>query len=270
MQSKLQESWSLLVRNKKINFLKEKIKKTESVIGTWNTILDPSIIEVLASSGLDFIIIDFEHGPFRIDKVSDFVNASEIYNCSPIVRIPKNNSWMSLQALDQGAHGIMLPGVKTVEDTKSFIDQLKYSPEGKRGFSPFTKSGSFSNSDRNYKIFANDFNLSSIIIEDQEGLNNIEEILEVDFLDIIYFGAYDLSQNLGFTGDVFNKQLIEKVSPAIEKVLKSGKYAGGFVPKTIEEIKFVKGIGINFITFDVDTSLIKKSYNDICNWFNLN
>ena len=128
--------------------LKEKLKKNQHVIGTWNTLASTLVTEVLAKSGLDFIIIDFEHGPFQIDNTSNYVNACLAYDCSPIIRIPENSSWMSLQALDQGAHGIMLPGVINKKSALNFSNQIKYEPSGSRGFSPFTKSGGFNNNNK--------------------------------------------------------------------------------------------------------------------------
>ncbi len=250
--------------------LRQKIKMNQPVIGTWNTMDSVLSTEVLASSGIDFLIIDFEHGPFQIANVHNFINASLLYNCSPIVRVPKNTQWMSLQALDQGANGIMMPGIKNKRSAKKFIDQIKYAPVGKRGYSPFTKSGGFSNENLNYKNEANELTTSIIIIEDMDGLNNIDEILEVDALDVIYFGAYDLSQVLGFPGDVYNNRLLDLLKPAIEKVTKIGKFAGGFVPQNKDELIFVKELGINFITYGVDTNILHKSLKAINDWFKFN
>ena len=69
------------------NFLKEKLKEGKTVLGIWNTIASTSVTDILASTGVDFLMIDFEHGPFDITKVKDYVNACEVYNVSPIVRI---------------------------------------------------------------------------------------------------------------------------------------------------------------------------------------
>ena len=59
------------------NNLKDKIKQGIPILGTWNTIGSPMFSEVLSFSGLDFLIVDFEHGPFQIDQVHDYVNRCE-------------------------------------------------------------------------------------------------------------------------------------------------------------------------------------------------
>ena len=253
-----------------INFLKEKISNKEPVIGTWNTIAAPLFTEVLARSGFDFIIIDFEHGPFQIEKTSDYVNACLIYDCSPIIRIPHNASWMSLQVLDQGAHGVMLPGARDKLGVDKFIRQIKFEPQGERGFSPFTKSGGFANDDLNYKQKANELTTTIIIIENLEGINNLDEILELELIDIIYFGAYDLSQDLGFAGEIYNEKLLSIVKPSIQKVLNADKYAGGFVPQNTDVIKLVQDLGINFLTYNVDSSIVYNSVKKNIDMFKSN
>ena len=253
------------------NFLKEKLANGLPVIGTWNTLNSPQVTEVLAKSGFDFIIIDYEHGPPNFEKIIQFVNACEIYNCSPIIRIPTNSNWMTLQALDQGAHGVMVPGISDFVSANDFIASMKYYPRGNRGFTPFTKAGGFTNRDNDsYPSNANKFVVSSIIIENKEGLDNLDQILKIKELDIVYFGAYDLSQSLGFPGDVKNPKVIYEIENAVKKVTSSGKVAGGFVPQNKEDIKWLLDLGMKFITYNVDSDLLYNSSRNKTIWFEKN
>lgn len=256
-----------MLKEKK-NFLKEKIIAGKPVIGTWNTLSSPLVTEVLARSGYDFIIIDFEHGPFDISNINLYINACESYNCSPIIRIPKNETWMSLQALDQGAHGVMVPGIDSYRTASDFISSIKYFPKGKRGYTPFSKAGGFTNRNNNdHSLNSNNFTLSSIIIESIDGINNIDEILKIKDLEIIYFGAYDLSQDLGCPGDIKNDKVISIIKSAVKKVNSVGKIAGGFVPQSKEDINWLLKIGIKFITYNVDSDIIFSNSNKITEWF---
>jgi len=250
------------------NFLKEKIKSGQSIIGTWNTLASPLFTEVLARSGFDFLIIDFEHGPFDISKVYQYVNACERYRCSPIIRIPHNSDWMSLQALDQGAHCIMVPGMNKKEDVSNFVSSIKFYPKGNRGFTPFSKAGLFSNrNNHKYPTKANDYTLTSIIIESLEGINNLDDMLTIEDLDIIYFGAYDLSQDLGVPGDVHNDKVLSTIKKAVNKVISADKIAGAFVPQTKDEVNALLKIGIKFITYNVDCDMVYRSANNVVEWF---
>jgi 4-hydroxy-2-oxoheptanedioate aldolase len=254
----------MLVRNK----LKEKLNKGEAVLGTWNTLSSPLVTEVLAQSGLDFQIIDLEHGPFAIDKVYLHVSACENSQCTPLVRIPSNSDWMALQALDQGAHGVVVPHIDTVDDAKIFVDATKYHPQGNRGFTPFSKAGGFTNVNVDkYVGRAIDETINIVIIESKEGLDNLEEILKVDAIDIVYFGAYDLSQALGHPGNTKHPEVVQAIQQGVNLVNGADKYAGGFVPQSKNEIQELLDMGMKFITYEVDSSIIHKHVDDVSSWF---
>ncbi len=254
----------MLIRNK----LKEKLNKGEAVLGTWNTLSSPLVTEVLAQSGLDFQIIDLEHGPFAIDKVYLHVSACENSQCTPLVRIPSNSDWMALQALDQGAHGVVVPHIDTVDDAKTLVDATKYHPQGNRGFTPFSKAGGFTNANVDkYVSRAIDETINIVIIESKEGLDNLEEILKVGAIDIVYFGAYDLSQALGHPGNTKHPEVIQAIQQGVNLVNGADKYAGGFVPQSKNEIQELLDMGMKFITYEVDSSIIHKHVNDVSSWF---
>ena len=248
----------------KNNFVKEKIAKGSTVIGTWNTLASTLVSEVMAHAGFDFLIIDLEHGPFVLSDLNRYVNSCEQHDCSPIVRIPAKKSWMIQQALDQGAHGIIIPDIKTADDVSDFVETVKFYPEGKRGFTPFTKAGGFTNINvKTYPQKANDMTLTGIIIESMAAFNNLDSILEIEGLDIVYFGAYDLSMEMGSPGEVFSKKLIEMISFGIKQTTEAGKCPGGFVPQSVERIKFVIDLGIRFVTYNVDSAILFHGIDDV-------
>jgi 4-hydroxy-2-oxoheptanedioate aldolase len=251
------------------NKLKEKLSKGNPVLGTWNTLASPLVTEVFAQTGLDFQIIDLEHGPFIIDQVHLHVSACENSpNCTPLVRIPDNNEWMALQALDQGAHGVVVPHIDSVDSAQRLVDATKYYPEGNRGFTPFSKAGGFTNQDiPSYVNRAVNESMNIIIIESSAGLENLDQILLVDNIDIIYFGAYDLSQALGYPGKVNHPEVIKAIQEGVEKVNRVGKYAGGFVPQSKDDIKWLLDMGMKFITYEVDSSILHTHTLNVVDWF---
>ena len=256
------------VLNRDKNILKNKIKEELPVIGTWNTLGSPLVSEVLAKAGFDFLIIDIEHGPFDISNVHKYVNACQQHDCTPIIRVPSNSNWITLQALDQGAHGIIMPGVESKEEALSFVSSTKYHPKGTRGFTPFSKAGGFTNKNNNmYTEKENAFTITGIIIESMAGINNLDEILDIEDLDIIYFGAYDLSQDLGVPGEVRNKKLVSVIESGVNKVVLAGKCAGGFVPQSKDDVKWLLNMGIKFITYNVDCDMLYQHVNDVVEWF---
>jgi 2-keto-3-deoxy-L-rhamnonate aldolase RhmA len=252
-----------------INKLKVKINEGKPVLGVWNTLASPLVTEVIAQSGLDFQIIDLEHGPFILDKVNLHVSACEnASSCTPLVRIPSNQDWMSLQALDQGAHGVVVPHISNSKEAKELVRTTKYYPSGERGFTPFSKAGGFNNKNTSsYVKNANNSTLLVVIIESQEGLENLDEIVAVEGVDIIYFGAYDLSQALGCPGEVRNPKLINSIKQGVDIVNANGKCAGGFVPQSKDDIKWALDMGMRFVTYQVDSSIIYNHVSSIADWF---
>jgi 4-hydroxy-2-oxoheptanedioate aldolase len=251
------------------NKLKLKLSKGDPVLGTWNTLASPLVTEVLAQSGLDFQIIDLEHGPFILDKLHLHVSACESSSsCTPLVRIPSKENWMSLQVLDQGAHGVVVPHISNSQESIDFLSSIKYHPFGFRGFTPFSKAGGFNNKNTSsYVKNANNSILSVVIIESQEGLDNLEEIIDLEGIDIIYFGAFDLSQALGCPGEVKNPKVVSAIQHGVEIVNRKGKYAGGFVPQSRDDVKWLLDMGMKFITYDVDSSIIYSQVSDVSDWF---
>ena len=184
------------------------------------------------------------------------------------MRIPSNEDWMSLQVLDQGAHGVVVPHISNRKAAVKLAKSVKYYPFGERGFTPFSKAGGFNNNTTSdYLKNANESILSVVIIESEEGLKNLDEILDVEGVDIVYFGAFDLSQALGCPGEVKNKKVIRAIQRGVEIVNTKGKCAGGFVPQSKDDVKWLLDMGMRFITYQVDSSIIYNHVSYITNWF---
>lgn len=249
--------------------LRERINIGEPVIGIWNTLGSFLVTEILAKAGLDFQIIDLEHGVFSLKDIHRHVAAAESTgNCSPIVRIPVPETWMALQALDQGAHGLVVPHVESRQDAEQIVTSSKYSPQGGRGFSPFTKAGGFTNErGSEYPKDANNKLVNVAIIESKSGLRNLDEIIEVPGIDVVYFGAYDLSQVLGVPGETKHPKVVKAIQSGAEKAIKCGKYAGGFVPLTVDDMKWNLDIGMNFVTYSVDSAMVFSNMQTVVNSF---
>ena len=103
------------------NKLKEKLERGERTVGTFFESGSTTIIESIGLTGLDYAIIDTEHGPFEAESVSEYVCAAERRGLTPLARVKEISRAAIMKILDVGAKGIIIPQVKTVEDVKKIV-----------------------------------------------------------------------------------------------------------------------------------------------------
>lgn len=210
------------------NLLKEKMINNEKVVGTFFELGGTSAVECLGLSGLDFFIIDTEHGPFDIESSIDFIRTAELRNITPFARIKDISRPSVLKMLDIGAKGIIVPCIETVEQVKNLVEWGKYYPLGKRGLAMARASGyGFSNFAQNVDDYMRVCNEETLLIPQCETigcLENIEEIVNIKGVDGIFVGPYDLSIGLGKPAQFNNPEFLK----AVAKILKACKDAGKF------------------------------------------
>ncbi len=251
----------------KKNHLLEKLNRGSAILGTW--VMMPSIVsvDVIASTGVDFLIIDREHGPISFETAQDMAIACESRGVSPIMRVGNIERSFIQNALDIGMHGIQVPNVDTKKDAQDVIKFAKYPPVGDRGFSPFTRAGDYSihNSKKLTRI-SNNKTAIILNIEGNDAVNNFDEILEVEGADIYFVGLFDLSKALGIPGDVSNPIVIDTLRRIIEKANKSGKYIGTIATTKDKMIQFLD-MGVKYMVYLVDCEVLREGYSNVVDLF---
>lgn len=241
--------------------LKEKLKKGEFAIGTWCEIPSPEVINILAKAGLDFVIIDMEHGSMDFTTASRMIMAAEVEGCSPIIRVSRNDESDILRALEIAPEGIIVPHVESVEDRISAINYLKFWPVGGRSLNPYTRAGGYAvTSDFTKKQNKNI--LSCLIIEGEKGILDIEKIIDDEEIDIVYLGTYDISMALGVPGDTKNIKVVKTLEKLVKTIQNKKKFAGCLF-HTEQELNSFKKMGIQFLCYKVDTGVIFDTFNKI-------
>jgi 4-hydroxy-2-oxoheptanedioate aldolase len=107
------------------------------------------------------------------------------------------------------------------------------------------------------------------IVESLESLAVAGEIAGVDGIDVVYFGAYDLSQELGYPGEPLHPEVVDAISEGVARVDRANCCAGGFVPRDRAGVQWLLELGMGFITFDVDSSILGTAVADVVEWFRL-
>ena len=242
--------------------IKDKLKLGKDVYGVWCVIPSPEVINIISKSGLDFVIVDMEHGPMDYTTAQQMVISAHSENCDAIIRTPRNDESNILKSLDIGSDGVIIPHVNSIEDVEKCISYSKYPPIGNRGYTPYTRSGGYSVND-DYKEDTNKNSFVGVIIESKEGIDNIESIVGNENIDMVYIGTYDISADLGCS--VIDKKVLDELERCSKIVRDAGKSVGCLFHSK-EELNFFKSIGINLLVYSVDSSILYNEFSQIKNW----
>jgi 4-hydroxy-2-oxoheptanedioate aldolase len=238
------------------NQLKRKLKNGESVLGTFVKIHDPSVVELLGLLGFDFFVIDNEHVAMNKESMVGLIRAADITGITPIVRVRENRPVEILQALDEGALGVMVPQVNNMEDALSVVQSVKYSPVGNRGLAGSHRAAGYGTMNPlHYVQQANEHTFIGCYCETKESIINLEDILSIETIDLIFIGPFDLSQSLGVIAEPNHPKVLEQIDFIIHKVHNAGK-AVGIIASDVEEAKRWIEKGVQFITIKSDQGMI--------------
>ncbi|MFP3896511.1 MAG: HpcH/HpaI aldolase family protein [Anaerolineales bacterium] len=246
----------------KENALKRKLERGEMVYGPFMNCKYPSFIEIAGLAGFDFAIVDMEHGPLSVETAEDLCRAGELGGLSPIVRVRKNDAPQIQRALDIGSAGVQIPQIETVEDAKAAVRASKYAPLGMRGVSLFTRAGEYTvNGKEGITDRLNEEQMVVIHIEGIPGLENLEDIVQVPDIDVIFLGPYDLSQSFGIPGQVNDPRVVQGMEEAVAKIRDAGKWAGTFADDATSAQRWAD-VGVQYISLSVDVGI----FGDACKW----
>lgn len=233
-----------------------------AVIGTFSKTEDPAVIEALGYAGLDFVIIDLEHGPNSVRSCQNLIRAAEISGIVPLVRVKEGAFPLISEVLDIGAAGVQIPQIESVDSVNSAIGYVKFHPEGARGICRFVRAASYSSKERN-RYFAEASDTIVIVqIEGQEGIDSLDAILEETNVDVIFIGPYDLSQSLGVPGKIEDERVVNAMKDIINRCLAKGVMVGTFVD-TFDALERWKSAGVRYIAYSVDLGIMYQAASDI-------
>lgn len=210
------------------NTLKAKLIKGEPAYGVISPTTDPVVCEYTGWAGLDFYIMDAEHGALSISEIAHLIRACETANITPLARINSLDEKMILQYFDAGCMGVMMPGTNTVADCEKLVSYVKYFPEGRRGLGPVRSAdymaGALSQAD--YIAFSNAQTLVFPMIETIEAIANLPDMVKVSGVDGFILGPRDLALSMGFTDGPNHDPVKAVIQTAIDTVIRAGKLFG--------------------------------------------
>lgn len=240
------------------NQLKRKLKRGEVVLGPFINCAYPAFVEICGHAGFDFAIIDLEHGALHTLVAEDLCRAADCVGLSPVVRVRKNDAPQIQRALDIGSAGVQVPQIETKADAAACVAGAKYSPLGARGLSFYTRAGVYTAAGSSITDKLNEESLIVVHVEGRRGVDNIEEIVSVPHIDVIFLGPYDLSQSLGIPGQVHDPRVIDLMQKCVTSIRNAGKAAGTFADNP-EVAKQWIDAGVQYVALGVDVGIFLRA-----------
>ncbi len=185
------------------NALRQSLSQGKPAFGTMiQDMRTPSVVQIMAQAGCDFVFFDMEHGPFSFETVADMVRVARLVGVTPLVRVPDAKYHLIARTLDLGAQGIMIPRIETREQVEHIVECAFYAPLGNRGCSVNKGHNDFAPQPMwEFSEQANRENLIILQIERRLAVEGIEELLSVPGVDAALIGPNDLAMSLGLRSD---------------------------------------------------------------------
>lgn len=243
------------------NSLKRQFQEGKVAHGTFCAIKDPAVVEMLGIAGYDFVIIDMEHSSASLSEIQNMVRTAELVGISPIIRVPQSAPGWYLRAAETGAHGVLVPHVTSADATRELVQAIKYPPVGDRGLDPTTRSADYGALPvQEHMDITNKEIMAMVMIEDLEAVENLEEIISVPGLDLIFIGPSDLSRACGVAGELSHEE-VNKVVEKIFNVVKQYPHIKTGIPAfQADDVPALVKLGANMITCPpVDTIFLVTS-----------
>lgn len=242
--------------------LKNKLNNNQLTLGSWVTIGHPAVVDIMASAGFEWLVIDMEHTSIDLTTAHNLIATIQANGMKALVRVSKNEEVIIKRILDMGADGIVVPMVKSIADALEAIDYAKYPPVGKRGVGLF-RAQKYGLGFDDYKKWVNEELVIIAQIEHIEAVENIEEIIKTDGIDGIIIGPYDLSGSMGYPGEYHR----DDVKKAIEHVLdecEKNNFPSGFHVIESDPSKLQERIsqGCTFLAYSLDFFFLGDSARD--------
>ena len=190
----------------KTSTLKKKLKRREITLGSWITLGNTSIAEIMAKAGFEWLVVDMEHSAITLDIAQQLIQVIEGCGAVPLVRVGENNATLIKRVMDAGAYGVIVPMVNTKKEAEAAVNAVKYPPVGTRGVG-LARAQGYGNNFEDYRDWIKKESIVIVQIEHIDAVNNLEDILKVRGVDGSIIGPYDLSASLGIPGEFDNTEL---------------------------------------------------------------
>lgn len=235
-----------------------KLRERSPVFAAWTSLGHPSITEIFAASGVDFVGIDLEHSTVSLEQAQRIIAAAHAGGTACLPRVSSHNGEQIKRLLDSGADGVIVPNVSTPTEVERIVEWCKYPPVGKRSYG-IARAQAYGFDFDTYVSSWNDRSVIIIQIESIQGVEAVSELLSHEWINGAMIGPYDLSGSLGIPGQLSDSRVRDACARVVEACRRQGKACGTqIVEPTKENVREAFDSGFTFVVLASDVFVLWK------------
>ena len=240
------------------NSFKRALREGKPQIGLWVGMVDPSVAELLAGVGFDWLCLDAEHSPNDVRTVLAQLQAVAPYPVQAVVRPVHGSSELLKQYLDIGVQTILVPMIETPEQAARVVAATRYPTRGHRGVASATTRASRWGRIERYFQHADQEVCVVVQVESVKGLANLAQIAAVEGVDGVFFGPADLAASMGYLGNPMEPQVQRSILEGIATVRQAGKAAGSLTADRRLARQYLS-LGASFMAVGIDMTVLSQA-----------
>ncbi len=248
------------------NIVRRRVRSGKPVIGCFLGLGSPSVAEMMARAGMDWLVIETEHNALDSAEIQHTLMAMNGSDAVPIVRVPNRDQVFIQRALDMGAMGVLVPGVRTADEAHAVVSYTRFPPDGIRSWGPL-RATDYTLDNDDYLARANDNILVCLILETRDAVENLEEICDVPGIDVLTIGPWDLSLELGLDPRKLPLPEIEEITRNALEIARPRGVEIGVSASSPDGIRERQSQGFAFIQYGPDYNIFLNAVSAGLNAF---
>lgn len=240
-----------------IQALRRKLAADSPVFGLWVTFESPSITEMAVALGMDWVVIDAEHGHLDWKEIVEHLRATVRSDTVALVRIAELNNGLIKRALDIGADGVVIPWIESAEQLKQAVSFARYPTEGVRGIGA-ERATCWGQCFVEHTAEANEHVLVVPIIETVKSVRQVPMMCQVEGVELLFFGPADFSSTAGYRGQWEGPGVAEQILQMKDTIRRAGKHCG-LVTTSVDNLRERQAQGFRMIGVGLDSGLLFRS-----------
>jgi 4-hydroxy-2-oxoheptanedioate aldolase len=234
---------------------RRRILSGETLFGAWASLGSPGSAELLGRAGLDWVLVDLEHGNTTESELLAHLNAIEVSGSVALVRPQSGERLRIGRALDMGAAGVIVPRLDTAEQVREAMTFLRYPPGGQRGVALLTRGARLGTVNHAGVAALNDDIAGIFQIESPMALEAVDDFAAIDGVDVLFVGPADLSHSLRIPGEFANPVYQAALQRVVAACRANGK-AAGILLYDPASFKPHLDLGFTFVGIGADVSFV--------------